>query len=436
MSDEPNIEYPRLRGVEAIPTKDDLICLRDPLGYSERLVLLPREALFVVSLFDGEHSVIDVQSEFARRFGSILPAQRVREIIEQLDDCLFLDSNRFRETRRAMEEAFHNAQVRQATHAGNAYEAETDALRLQLGELFAGVGPPAGDEPPTGDLRALIAPHIDVHRGGPCFASSYAELGRAAAAVTFIVLGIAHVPTRRRFALCAKDFATPLGTLPLDRDFLAALEGRLHNDFYEDEFVHRSEHSIEFQTLFLQYLYGGKRPVSFVPILCGGLEQATATGLPEDDPEVRDFLQALRETLAEHGQSVCCIAGVDLSHLGRRFGQELTLDKSFLQRAEAEDRRMIEKILARDAEGFFRLIQAERDGRNVCGVPAIYALLRLLEELDGRPTAGDGPNGQPVGNQPVGNQPVVTPGRLLRYEQAVEQSAQSVVTFMGAAFYG
>jgi AmmeMemoRadiSam system protein B len=149
--------------------------------------------------------------------------------------------------------------------------------------------------------------------------------------------------------------------------------------------------------------------VRFVPVLCGSFEGALRSGLPEDDPEVREFLEALSATLQERGERACCIAGVDLSHLGRRFGQELTLSEAFLKQAEDEDRLMIDRILARDAEGFFRLIQKERDRRNVCGVPAIYTLLRLL---------GDS-----------------APGRLLDYAQAVEEPTQSVVTFMGAAFY-
>jgi hypothetical protein len=149
------------------------------------------------------------------------------------------------------------------------------------------------------------------------------------------------------------------------------------------------------------------------------------SGLPEDDPEVREFLNVLREIVRQRGESVCCIAAVDLSHLGRRFGQELTLSESFLRRAEADDRRMIDRILARDTEGFFRLIQEERDGRNVCGVPAIYTLLRLLEDSSSGSTAGtDRPAESP------------SPGRLLSYEQAVEEPTQSVVTFMAAAFYG
>jgi AmmeMemoRadiSam system protein B len=430
------IEYPKLRAVEAIAAKEDLICLRDPLGFSDQLVFLPREALFVLSLFDGNHSVIDVQTEFARRFGTILPGEKVREIIDQLDSCLFLDSERFQEARRQIVQAFHSARVRVPTHAGTAYQAEPAALRSQLEELFRDLGeagetersgsaPPASSVPSSGVLRGLIAPHIDVTRGGPCFASSYAELERSSEAETFVVLGIAHVPTRRRFALCAKDFETPLGVLPLDRDFVAALDERLRSDFYEDEFAHRSEHSVEFQALFLQYLYGKRKTVRLVPVLCGSLERAMLSGLPEDDPEVREFLQAMTGILREREGAVCCIAAVDLSHLGRRFGQELTLSKSFLQQAETDDRRMIDRILARDAEGFFRLIQEERDNRNVCGVPAIYTLLRLLEGSSGASTAGPGPAAQSP-----------APGRLLRYEQAVEEPTQSVVTFMGAAFYG
>jgi len=409
------IEYPKLRPVEAIPAQDNLICLRDPLGYSDQLVFLPLEALFVVSLFDGRHSVLDVQAEFTRRFGTILLSEKVQEIIRKLDECLLLESERFQEARRRALEAFRSAAKRPASHAGGAYEAEPDALRRQLQELFEGSGGSTSPSSPAvseGVLRGLIAPHIDLRRGGGCFARSYAELERGCRAETFVVLGIAHVPTCRRFALCAKDFETPLGVLPVDRDFLQSLDGRLQRDFYEDEFVHRSEHSVEFQAVFLQFLYGGLKPVRFVPILCSGFEKAAVSGLPEEEPEFREFVEALRLTLAESRSSACCIAAVDLSHLGRRFGQEVTLGRAFLEQAEADDRRMIERILAGDAEGFLRLIQEERDCRNVCGVPAIYTLLRLLE-------------GQVSGRA----------GRLLSYEQAVEDSAQSVVTFMGAAFY-
>ena len=73
-----------------------------------------------------------------------------------------------------------------------------------------------------------------------------------------------------------------------------------------------------------------------------------------------------------------------------------------------EDRAMINTILSLDGGAFFQGIQQERDRRNVCGVPALYTLLRVTHASE---------------------------GKLLRYEQAVDQDSQSVVSFMSGAFY-
>ena len=76
-----------------------------------------------------------------------------------------------------------------------------------------------------------------------------------------MILGVAHQYCQRRFALTRKDFETPLGLVPTDREYvdqIAALAGR---DLFEDELSHRTEHSIEFQVVFLQYVLGEERPV-------------------------------------------------------------------------------------------------------------------------------------------------------------------------------
>jgi AmmeMemoRadiSam system protein B len=143
-------------------------------------------------------------------------------------------------------------------------------------------------------------------------------------------------------------------------------------------------------------------------VLCTSLPQLHEGGPPEANAEAEEFLAAMAEVLEQWGQRAGLIAGVDLSHQGRRFGQELTLTESFLQQLEREDRTMIARVLEHDAAGFFQGIQQEADRRNVCGVPAIYSMLRLL---------------------PAGS------ARLLRYGQAADRQTQSVVTFMSAAFY-
>ena len=405
------MDYPKLRPVEALPAQENMICLRDPQGFSDKLLLIPPALFYVVSMFDGRHSVPDIQSAYNRRFGELLISEKIRGIIDQLDEALFLDSERFRQARTKAVEDFRGAELREAAHAGLSYPASPTELEQQLEQLFtAEYGPGLPDTSrPSGRLQALIAPHIDLRRGGSCFAWSYAELAREARARTFVILGIAHVPTKHPFVLTDKDFQTPFGRLPTDRVFLETLGARCRTDFYEDEFCHRSEHSIEFQTLFLQYLYRNEERLSIVPILCSLPPELYLGAAISEHSEVEEFVEALGETLERTDSEVCCIAAVDLSHIGRRFGQNVAMSPELLKQVEEEDRSMIDTILKLDEEAFFRGIQQEQDRRNVCGVPAIYALLRVVQAEE---------------------------GKLLRYDQAVDQATQSVVSFMAGAFYG
>jgi AmmeMemoRadiSam system protein B len=257
-----------------------------------------------------------------------------------------------------------------------------------------------------------------------------------------VILGIAHAPCRRRYALTTKGFATPLGELPADREFIEGLRARCRTDLLEEEFLHRSEHSIEFQALLLRYVFRESPGVKIVPVLCSSLPAQAAGEAPESDPEAEELIAALRAELAGRRGEVYLVAGADLAHVGRRFGQELSLSPLLLQELERQDREMIGRVLAGDAAGFFRGIQREKDRRNVCGVPAIYTLLRLLEPagLKDGPLAGpsspraETPFPETGPEEGPGRRPRLA-GRLLEYGQAPDPASDSVVTFMSAAFY-
>jgi hypothetical protein len=49
-----------------------------------------------------------------------------------------------------------------------------------------------------------------------------------------------------------------------------------------------------------------------------------------------------------------------------------------------KDLEMLTCVIKRDADGFFEHILKERDQRNICGLPPIYAFLRLLENSSGK----------------------------------------------------
>ncbi len=409
MGKKDSLEYPKLRPVEAIPAEEGMVCLRDPAGFSDKLVFLPRELFFIVVLFDGAHSILDIQEAYTKKFGELLFSARVQEIIDKLDSALFLESERFEKYRDNAVAGFKRLKTRPALHAGAAYEEDPAGLKARLAGLFESAGetasPPEDENDDT--MAGMIAPHIDIKRGGVCFAKSYRALSRGSKADTFVVLGIAHVHTARRFVLTDKDFETPLGDVPCDREFVEELSDSCDTDFFEDEWTHRGEHSVEFQAVFLRYLYPEKE-IRIVPVLCSSHDGDYLTPSLGEDDEFTEFTEALRKAALKRKERLCFIASVDLAHLGRRFGQDITIDPSFLELAKRKDEEMIGHITGLDAEGFLGHIVGENDSRNVCGVPAIYTFLKLVDAKR---------------------------ADLFGYDQSVENETGSVVTFMSAGFY-
>ncbi len=404
---------PRLRAVEAFPVEHEgrrCIALRDPAGFTEQIAVLPGAMLDLVSLFDGEHPIEAIRDVLRRRHGEAPSVEQITTLVEQLDDAGFLESERFAARRRATEDAFRRSPVRPAAHAGGAYAGEADALRAQIAGFFAhvdGPGPPAGAPAPRpGRLSALIAPHIDFHRGGPTYAWAYQEVLERSDADLFVILGTCHAGMADPFAVTLKPYDTPLGPVAVDRDFYDALDRRAGQDLLASEPAHRAEHSIEFQAVMLQSLLGGRRPFTILPVLASYLHEAVWAGAePEGDPRVPRFLDALRETIAASTRRVCLVAGVDLAHVGPRFGDPDPNTAGSLAAVEHADLAMLESVVAGDARGFFAQVAADRDARRICGLSPIYSLLRLL---------------------PTG------PGRLLQYRQWPDP--EGAVTFCAVGF--
>jgi AmmeMemoRadiSam system protein B len=404
-------DRPRLRALEAFPVEQDglrLIGLRDPSGFTEEVALLSIPALDIVSLFDGEHSLAEIHRVVSARHGQQAPAlEEIAGFAARLDDAGFLDSPRFAERQRRIEETWLASPSRPAAHAGGAYAGEAEALRSEIDGFFVdpeGPGlPEAGAARPR--LRGLIAPHIDFHRGGPTYAWAYRALLERADADLFVILGTCHAGMEDPFTVTLKPYETPLGPAAVDRGFFEALQRRYRDDLLASETAHRSEHSIEFQAVMLRRLLGD-RPFTILPVLASFLHEAVWTGgAPEADPRVPRFLDALGESIAGSSLKVCVIAGVDLAHVGPRFGDALANTPAFLERVAREDRKMLEPVIAGDPAAFFESVAADGDSRRICGLSPIYAFLRALPGVR---------------------------GELLRYSQWPDQ--QGAVSFCAAAF--
>ena len=407
-------ECPRIRPVEAFPAAVDqrkVVCLRDPEGIALGVVTLTYPAFFIVGLLDGKKTVRDIQAAYFREFNQLIYTEAIQELLETLDKNLFLDSESFSGHRRRLEEQFIADPARKAVHAGTAYHSDPRRLREEMDGFFCrpdGFGLSntlAGME----NVRGLIAPHIDFHRGGPTYSWAYGALRPAGPHDLYIILGTSHAPIPYPFCVCLKDFETPLGTAPVDRFFGERLLKELPVNFCEGQWAHRHEHSIEFQAVFLKYLFPDQDAFSILPILCGNVPNQGST--VEEKLQrlyLDEFLDALKNQVGDTQRRVCFIAGADLAHMGPRFGDRSPVDAQLLSTLQAADSILLQKAEQADAEGFSQEVRETQDRYRICGYPPIYALLRASGTRE---------------------------GKLLRYGQAVEPDGSQVVTFASMAFY-
>jgi len=405
--------------------KHRLVRLSDRLGISpDAAVPLPLFAL--IQLFDGERTVIEIQAEIARQTGQILPGTELERIVGELEKAYFLDSARFRERLREVEEEWRSSPVRPAAHAGpgGCYPDEAGPLDRHMEEIWRR-GEVFPRRIPSGSLRAILAPHIDFARGGHVYVPAYREVrdrvgggGDGEPGPLFVILGTCHAPMTDRFSVTPKAFGAPWGSIPADEAFIGRLsEMAGGQDLRADEFQHKNEHSIEFQSVFLRHALG-RRPFTIAPILVGGFHEAVLQGVePENDPAVARFLDALAGAIraARDGdrREVVLVGGVDLAHVGRHFGDESGLTPEFLEEVRSRDRAFLAAAAAVDPSAAFEEISRDGDRRRVCGFSAIYAVLGVLRRL--------GPAGRLAGT-------------VLAYDQAHDAGSDLCVSFASMVF--
>jgi AmmeMemoRadiSam system protein B len=395
------------RGLDAVPSpvKDRPgVLLRDPFRYTEDMLIVPPPLIPFLRYFDGGHEEADLATALVRATGELGAGDYARGLADSLRRGGFLEDDELERRRQTRHRAFAQAPHREASHAGAAYPMDAEELASMLAAHLSDAGP--DEEPSPPGVFAVVAPHVSLEGGWRSYASAYRALPAGAAGRTVVVLGTSHYGAAERFGLTRKPYRTPLGETSVDEAVVDRLVAAGGAAVEVEDYCHAVEHAIEFQVLFLQHLLGPA--VRVVPILCGPFAQATHGGRPEDDPGVARFLEGLAEVATGAGPPLW-VLGVDMAHVGRRYGDDLDAEvgQGPLGEVERRDRRRIGALAAGDADGFWEQVQEDGDALRWCGASALYSFLRAA--------------GSPR-------------GRLLRYEQWNIDPA-SVVSF-GALAYG
>jgi AmmeMemoRadiSam system protein B len=411
---------PLKAGIEAIQIEHQgkpAVLLRDQEGLNEQSMAITMPAFMIAMMLDGNTSVSDIQSNFSKATGQLITPAEIDGLVAALGKADLLETAALQEKRRRTLQAFLDDPVRKPAHAKGGYPDNTLDLAAFLGAFFQDVKGPKKQLAPSPSKPTplgLFAPHIDFHRGGPAYAWTYQALSESERPDTIVALGVAHMSPNSPWVFTKKSYETPYGPLAVAGDVYRDLEACLWYDVTVDQAVHRTEHSLEFQALWLKYLWRDNTP-PWVPILCSSFDAFCMDRPPSAVASIEEAIQKMGAALKkrqDRGEKILILAGVDLAHVGPRFGDELKLGPELDARVEKEDRASLALSLKGDADAFYMSVVAEGHWRKWCGLSAIYTALRLMKMLS-----------------PTGS----IQGDLLTYGQAPDP-AGGLVSFTGVLF--
>ena len=377
---------PRIReDLEIIPTShqgENALLVRDFLGLIRRPVILQGDALNIVGLIDGKRTVRDIQLELVRLKGGVLvDGEAVGQILRDLDSSFLLQSARYRSEKERILQDYLKLEIRPAAHAGVSYPAKPEELREFLDSILGSPGTEALGNSEEERICGVVVPHIDLAIGKRVYARAYRSI-RSARPVRILLIGTGHGLDDAYFALTEKDFETPFGRVSTDRKVVRVLRRAGGPAVSPYDIAHSREHSLEFQLIFLQHLFGSSFIV--VPILCGSFSRDLArASCASGIPEVAGFLAALRDYWNEDRSRTMIIAAVDFSHIGPKFGHRERAS-SLLLEAKKHDHALIAALEAADSRAFWAECRAARDQYNVCGFSTLASLLDAFPEIRGR----------------------------------------------------
>jgi hypothetical protein len=354
------------------------LLIRDTYRYSDYVLVIPPPLVNLLSLFDGTSTDLELRAEIIRSLH--LPESNgvADQLIQTLGTAGFLVDETYAKLKHARHLSFAQSPVREPAFAGSGYPAEIGPLQTLM-QMYL-----TSTQPAQAGLIGIAAPHVSLEGGWQCYNAAYAHLTPDLHDRTFVVLGTSHYGQPDKFGLTRKPFKTPLGATTADDSLVAQLEAQ--PAALVEDYCHAVEHSIEFQVLFLQALYGPQ--VRVLPILCGSFGRHIGNGgLPEDDEGVKRFLGGLGEIAEREKGRLIWVLGVDMAHMGVRYGD------GFAARAEQDemavvrerDEARITRVIASDAPGFWNLVQENRDDDDLkwCGSSAIYSFMKAVPQAKG-----------------------------------------------------
>jgi len=260
---------------------------------------------------------------------------------------------------------------RHSRHAGSWYAGTRESLQKQIHNLFLSEWG-YGKDPLELELElefpkrllGIVSPHAGYVYSGPIASHGFAEVYKNFKSLdTVVILGPNHSGVGAAVSFYPEGkWHNPLGAVSIDTDLIDFAQsydfGDIQNRIGFESSAHLSEHSIDIQLPFLQYLYQ-KEHFKFVPICLG--DQSLS-------PTVKGLANFLQDYIRAHsGKKILIVASSDFSH---EYNYDLAVknDKTMLSHLEKAD---LDK-----AEEFRKEVSM-----TMCGYGPVFTLIKTAELL-------------------------------------------------------
>jgi len=242
--------------------------------------------------------------------------------------------------------------MRKPIVAGQFYESELQNLKKQIKSCFLHcLGP--GKLPVLGeqDLLGVIAPHAGYLYSGPAQAHAYTAIANSKKPDLYIILGLSHAGHSNCISI--QDWETPFGSVKIDLDFANSL---IEKGIKVNEAAHASEHSIEVQLPFLQFV---KEDFKILPMI-----------VSTDDI----MAEKLVKTLDESGKKAVFICSSDFTHYGKSYGY-VPFVENVKKSLYSLDRGAIDAIEKLDNSSFLNYLN--KTNATICGKSPIMTFINI-----------------------------------------------------------
>ncbi|MGD0728968.1 MAG: AmmeMemoRadiSam system protein B [Candidatus Micrarchaeaceae archaeon] len=208
----------------------------------------------------------------------------------------------------------------------------------------------------VGEAHSYVAPHAGYIYSGKTAAFTYKAIqknSRIEQIETLIMIGPNHTGIGRPISVSMEDWETPLGKSINDRELSKAI---VENSEYinVDEQAHESEHSIEVQLPFIQYIFPKKKVV----LICMGDQSIEASEI---------LSNSIIKSMEQLKRKVLVIASSDFNHY----------ESSEI--AKKKDSKLLEAAEVLDYKKFNDLIDKLND--SACGFGPITVAMMFAKHM-------------------------------------------------------